>query len=119
MARELLVSNPKRVNFKLCSQNHRERKQIDEGQGQIVERPAGDDEEDDPEECLATPEIKEENKTEPKRLEQKKSRLIHNSRLSSGNITQVGFFRISFFGFQMITFYLQWTIRYGHIVLFV
>ena len=61
MARELLVSNPKRVNFKLCSQNHRERKQIDEGQGQIVERPAGDDEEDDPEECLATPEIKEEN----------------------------------------------------------
>ena len=37
----------------------------------------------------SSPEIKEENKAEPKRLEQKKSRLIHNSRLSSGNITQV------------------------------
>jgi hypothetical protein len=37
----------------------------------------------------SSPEIKEENKTEPKRLEQKKSRLIHNSRLSSGNITQL------------------------------
>ena len=34
-------------------------------------------------------EVKEENKAEPKKLEQKKSRLIHNSRLSSGNITQV------------------------------
>ena len=50
----------------------------------------------------SSPEIKEENKTEPKRLEQKKSRLIHNSRLSSGNITQV---RTDFFlGFQMSLF---------------
>lgn len=50
----------------------------------------------------SSPEIKEENKTEPKRLEQKKSRLIHNSRLSSGNITQV---RTDFFlGFQRSPF---------------
>ena len=50
----------------------------------------------------SSPEIKEENKTEPKRLEQKKSRLIHNSRLSSGNITQV---RVGFLeGFQMSPF---------------
>ena len=42
----------------------------------------------------SSPEIKEENKVEPKRIEQKKSRLIHNSRLSSGNITQVRVYRI-------------------------
>jgi len=61
-ARELFITNPRRVNFKLCSQNHREKKEPDSGSGgdQIVERPA-DDEEDDPEECLATPKIKEEN----------------------------------------------------------
>ena len=37
-------------------------------------------------------EVKEENITEPtgRKIEQNKSRLIHNSRLSSGNITQVG-----------------------------
>ena len=44
--------------------------------------------------------IKEENKTEPKRLEQKKSRLIHNSRLSSGNITQVSSNSFLYFRFS-------------------
>lgn len=57
-ARQLFITNPRRMNFKLCSQNHREKKE-DSGD-QIVER-AADDEEDDPEECLGTPQIKEEN----------------------------------------------------------
>ena len=57
--------------------------------------------------------IKEENKAEPKRLEQKKSRLIHNSRLSSGNITQVSSDNFLFFGFQMSIINIIGNILYG------
>ena len=57
--------------------------------------------------------IKEENKAEPKRLEQKRSRLIHNSRLSSGNITQVSSDNFLFFGFQMSIINIIGNILYG------
>ena len=64
LARELFVTNQRRVNLKLCSQNHNdkpEKQRPADASDQIVEQPANPTE-DDAEEYLASPEITEENK---------------------------------------------------------